>query len=362
MSMAGVYLCDEDRLYLGRLHSYLRERIRLPLKWREYTSASLLPADAQKTENAVLVIGETQADPAILRMYKAVMILTEGADYERAECLPEKRITGRGALSDETGFTQNVPTVVYAGRYQRATVIAEQLLELLTLLDGNLAARRARTDGTCHVAAYYSPLGRCMQTSMALASGQILSTRGRALYVGFDTFPVSALAGESMNGDITDLLYYAGVAREKLPVYLEKIKRRIGGLEYIPPAPSVYRAQGADGREMIRLLQAICEDDRPDVLLLDLSEHAPGLTDLLSYADEVITITGHDSRDSEKMEGYRRWLAGNGMEHVLEKTRFCKLPSQCRLPPSPERLMTSALGTYIKKKGLLPGTAKAAEG
>lgn len=335
MSMASVYLCDSDRLYLGRLHSYLRERIRLPLRWLEYTDASYLPHTAKQTENAVLVIGEQMAEPGIFPAFRAVMVLADAAQPVRD--------------------TEDTPCVVYVSRYQRASVIAEKLLELLTILEGNLATQDKEGREHCHVTAYYTPLGRCMQTSMALASGQILSATGRALYVGFDTFPVNALTSESINGDITDLLYYAGVAREKLPVHLERIKRRIGGLEYIPPAQSVYRTQGADGREMTALLQAICADDGPDVLLLDLTEHAPGLTELLSFADEVITITGHDRRDAEKIEGYKRWLAGNGMEHVLQKTRFCKLPAQCRLPPSPERLMTSVLGTYIKRNGLLPG-------
>ena len=344
MSMASVYLCDSDRLYLGRLHSFLRERIRLRLRWMEYTDVSYLPADRTQTRNAVLVIAERQAVPEICGLFRSVLVLTEGTGQENAD--------GDGSPS----------SVRYMSRYQRASVIAEELLECLTLLDGNLLAGDRDGMKRCRVTAYYSPLGRCMQTSMALASGQILSMAGRALYVGFDTFPVNALAGENLNGDITDLLYYADVAREKLPVYLERIKRRLGNLEYIPPAPSVYRTQGADGVEMIALLKAICEDDRPDVLLLDLSEHAPGLTDLLSFADEVITITGHDRRDTEKIEGYKRWLAGNGMEHVLQKTRFCKLPSQCKLPPSPDRLGTSGLGTYIRKHGLLPDVQKTVAG
>ena len=360
MSMAGVYLCDSDRLYLGRLHSFLRERIRLPLKWKEYTDVSYLPQTAGQTINAVLVIGERQADPVICGAFRAVMVLTEGASLKNTADSPMKATPDEEKI--QTYPKQSENTIVCMSRYQRASVIAEQLLELLTLLEGNLVPRDEAGNTGSHVTAYYTPLGRCMQTSMALASGQILSATGRALYIGFDTFPVNALTGESMNGDITDLLYYADVAREKLPVYLERIKCRIGNLEYIPPASSVYRTQGADGKEMISLLRAIREDDRPDALLLDLTEHAPGLTDLLSFADEVITITGHDRRDAEKIEGYKRWLAGNGMEHVLQKTRFCKLPAQCRLPPSPDRLMTSMLGTYIKKNGLLPCGKRTAAG
>ena len=355
MSMACVYLCDSDRLYAGRLHGYLRERIRLPLRIMEYTDVSYLPRTEGHRENALLVIAEQMADPAVCNGFRAVLVLTEEE-------------TGGGGGFQAAGKTegadhhQNETTIVCMSRYQRASVIAGQLLELLACLDGSLAAKQKGGKQHRHVTAYYSPLGRCMQTSMALASGQILSMAGRALYVGFDTFPVSALTGESLNGDITDLLYYADVAREKLPVYLERIKRRIGNLEFIPPAPSVYRTQGADGKEMIALLQAVCEDDRPDVLLLDLTEHAPGLTDLLSFADEVITITGHDRADAEKIDAYKRWLAGNGMEDILQKTRFCRLPRQCRLPPSPDRLMNSSLGTYIQKNGLLPGNALAAAG
>ena len=353
MSMACVYLCDGDRLYAGRLHGYLRERIRLPLRIMEYTDVSYLPRTEGRRENALLVIAEQLADPALCNGFRAVLVLTEEEPDGRG-C---QQGTGKGEDADPH---RNETTIVCMSRYQRASVIAEQLLELLTCLDGSLAAKRDDRRKHGHVAAYYSPLGRCMQTSMALASGQILSMAGRALYVGFDTFPVSALTGESLSGDITDLLYYADVARDKLPVYLERIKRRIGNLEFIPPAPSVYRTQGADGKEMIALLQAVCEDDRPDVLLLDLTEHAPGLTELLSFADEVITITGHDRTDAEKIDSYKRWLAGNGMEDILQKTRFCKLPRQCRLPPSPDRLMNSVLGTYIKKHGLLPVNTAAA--
>lgn len=338
MKRGIVLLCDSDRVYLGRLHGYLRERIRMPLEWLDFTDVTYLPGQTAWPEKTVLVIAERDALRADLTPYQNILLLTEQAADAGGE-----DVRKRAKHAD-------IRTV---SRYSRASVIADGLLELL----GDITpytADEAENCGRTTVIGYYSPLGRCMQTSAAIAAGQLLGAEHRTLFISFDTFPVSAFAAEDTGSDLADLLYYFGCDKSRIDVRIQRAIRRMGTLEYIPPAQSIHCTEGVDGAEWVALIRAICGRESPDYLLLDLSARTPGLYDILSVCHTVYTITGHDARDAEKIEGYRRWLVESGSEDILRKTVFCKLPKGCRLPASAEMLGGSTLAAHLVKNGLVP--------
>ncbi|MBR0172899.1 MAG: hypothetical protein IJQ21_08920 [Lachnospiraceae bacterium] len=339
MKRGTVFLCDSDRVYLGRLHGYLRERIRMPLEWLDFTDVSYLPAHTDHPERTVLVIAERDALRADLTSFGNILLLTEQSSRGEYGCIPR---------------TEKHTDIRTVSRYSRASEIADRLLELL----GDVITFPAdEADGNCRttVIGYYSPLGRCMQTSAAIAAGQLLSARSRALFIGFDAFPVTALNAEDTGADLSDLLYYFGCDRSKLNVWIQRAKKRMGMLEYIPPAASIHRTQGVDGAEWVAMIRAICAQETPDYLLLDLSGQTPGLFDILSACHTVYTITGHDAQDAAKIEGYKRWLVESGSEDILQKTVFCKMPKGCRLPARAEMLGGSTLAAHLVKNGLVPG-------
>ena len=340
MKRGMILLCDSDRVYLGRLHGYLRERIRMPLEWLDFTDVSYLPARAEGPEKTVLVIAERDARQADLTMYENILLLTEQASYDG----------GENANALRTGRHTDIRTV---SRYSRASEIADRLLELL----GDVIVFPSdETDGgfPTTVVGYYSPLGRCMQTSASIAAGQLLAAQSRTLFIGFDAFPVTALNAEDTGADLSDLLYYFGCDKSRLNVWIQRAKKRMGMLEYIPPAASIHRTQGVDGAEWVALIRAICKQEAPDYLLLDLSGQTPGLFDILSVCHMIYTITGHDAQDAAKIEGYKHWLVESGSEDILQKTVFCRMPKGCRLPASAEMLGGSALAAYLIRNGLVP--------
>ena len=343
MKRGCVLLCDADRLYLGRLHGYLKERIRMPLEWLDFTDVSFLPEHPVQAENTVLVIAQKQVEQAALAAYPAVLVLTEEDNAE---------------LSDNVIRAAKNTDIRTVSRYHRASVIADRLLEMLGDRAAFLQEGIGNAGGT-RIVGYFSPLGRCMQTSAAIATGQMLAEKQRTLFIGFDAFPTSAFAAEDTGVDLADLLYYFGCDREKLAVWLQRAKRRLGALEYIPPASSIHRTAGVDGTEWIALIRAICAAEAPEYLLLDLSGQTQGLFDILSVCDEVYTITGHDSSDTAKVEAYKHFLIESGMEGLLKKTTFCRLPKTCKLPQRPEMLGGSTLAAHIVRNGLLPRRKKA---
>ena len=55
----------------------------------------------------------------------------------------------------------------------------------------------------------YSPIGRCLKTSLALTLGQQLARDGKVLYLGLDAFAgFSRLIGNSCKNDLSDVLYF----------------------------------------------------------------------------------------------------------------------------------------------------------
>lgn len=332
MKKARLAICAGESAYVERLHGYLKEHLGFPVEIADYLDASYLDAIESREEIAVLLIQEEEADKADLSGFPAVVILTE--DEGGAEVY---------------GETQ---TVVTRSRYLRASEIAGTVMELLSRDEEIVNGAGACTE-RARIIGYYSPLGRCMQTSMAIAAGQLACEGMRPLYIGFAPFAPEDLC--SRDGDLADLLYYHNCDREHFTSWFTKIKKQTGGLPYIPTAASTLLTEGSSAAEWTALIETICSMKTTDLVLLDLSGSVPGLAELLRLCDRIYTITGADSHDHAKIAAYKRWLVLNEEEDILKKTVFCALPSPCPLPAKKHALKNSTLAQHLWAQGLVPG-------
>ncbi|MBR0165058.1 MAG: hypothetical protein IJQ12_10330 [Lachnospiraceae bacterium] len=335
MKKARIAICDPDHIYRGRLHGYLHAHIRLPVTIEEYSDHTQVMLRAEADALSLLILSGEAALEKPQGCENILVLTDEGEDRE---------------------VTESGVRICYRSRYRPAGEIVSRILEFLAE-DTSLSIRMEQA-GNRHtkVIGYYSPIKRCMQTSSALCTGQILAENARTMYLSFSPFAGEDLAGK--DGDLSDLMYYYDCAREQLPIWIERIKQRVGRLEYIPPASSYLQTEGMQARDYIGLIRAISEETDVKYLLLDLTETVTGLFDVLSVCDEVYTITGHDMRDKEKIEAYRRWLAMHGEEELLEKTRFVRLPKGCPLPQSRRALPGGMLATYLWQNDMIPAGGK----
>lgn len=333
--MIHIMLCDPDGVYLSRLHGYLKEHLHIAVRISEYTDPRYL-ADVKDSGAKTLLVADVGfAEEIACARYDSVLFLTQESGQE-----------GKGAEEDTP--------VQRISRYGRASDIVSKMLSMPVFSEGDCPATAMRAAGT-RLIGYYSPLSRCMQTSVAIATGQMLGRSHRALYLNFDAFPARSLSAEK--GNLADLLYYHGCDPQTLPLKIEQMKQRLGPLYFIPPAESFLQTEGVRCDEWISLIRAIAESVRPDYLLLDLKTHVAGILEILSLCDEIITITGTDAQDREKMAAYRQALALGDGEEILRRSRFCALPRGHALPKHPGMLSDSPLAQIIRKEGLLPHEA-----
>ncbi|MBR0091855.1 MAG: hypothetical protein IJP92_09160 [Lachnospiraceae bacterium] len=329
--MIHILLCAEDAVYLSRLHGYLKEHLDLPVRISEYTDAKYL-ADVRRTEEKTLLVADEAYGAQVRELsFDNLLLLT--------------------AESAKETDKEEDPSVQRICRYRKASDIVNKMLSMPVFSETRLARMTREGCGT-RVIGYYSPLSRCLQTSMAIATGQMLGSSHKTLYLNFDSFPLRSLSAEK--GNMADLLYYFSCDPEAFPVWMERIKQRIGSLYYIPPAESFLQTEGTDAQEWLSLLRAIVGAMQPHFLLLDLKMHVAGLMEILSLCDEVYTITGGDAQDKEKLASYRQYMALGGGEEILRRTRFCRLPARPLLPKHPGMLGESALADVIRREGLLP--------
>ncbi|MBQ6734610.1 MAG: hypothetical protein IJR00_06855 [Lachnospiraceae bacterium] len=330
--MIHIYLCDPDAVYLARLHGYLKEHLQLAVRISEYTDPRYLAdvkADGGKT---LLVADEDFAEVIDPEAYDNILwICAEGAQEETV--------------------TEGGPSVQRISRYGKASDIVSKMLSMPVFSEGNFRTAGMKGCET-KLIGYYSPLSRCLQTSLAIATGQMLGASHRVFYLNFDAFPAGNLSAE--RGNLADLLYYHSCDPEALPLKIEQMKQRLGSLYYIPPAESFLQTEGVAGTEWLTLIRAIARTAQPEYLLLDLKTHVAGIMEILSLCDEIITITGADARDREKIASYRRVLALGDGEEILRRTRFCALPRGPLLPKHPAMLSDSPLAQIIRKEGLVP--------
>ena len=83
----------------------------------------------------------------------------------------------------------------------------------------------------------YSPVGRCMKTSLALTYGQLLAREHKVLYLNLEEYAgFETLLEETYEADLTDLLYFARLGSGNLVYRLGSLICHLGALDYIPPA------------------------------------------------------------------------------------------------------------------------------
>jgi cellulose biosynthesis protein BcsQ len=196
----------------------------------------------------------------------------------------------------------------------------------------------------------YSPVGRDIQTSFSLLTGQYLAKKKRVLYLNLEPFSgLSEMLDNRVDRDITDLIYYLVSGKEKLRYKLESMVNNIGGLDYVSPAFSFLDLGQVSAENWLLLINTLRECGNYDYLIIDLSEIIQGLFDILKECDVVYTIAQKEGLGPAKLDQYEKLLKTEDLDSVIERTSRCELPLFNDLPSGFDELPYSKLASYVKQ-------------
>lgn len=308
MNKRKLIIYDKDEKYAGNLMEYLSNIKDFPYDISVYSKQEALTEYAGHVKIDLLLASESAyADIKQSVEAESVMILNE---------------SGNLTWSD----LQNIR------KYQSAENIVQEIMNYYIEVAKVVPAKMTVCENV-KIIGFFSPVGRCSQTTMGLTLGQIMSEKYATLYLNFESlsgFPY--MLGYGMGKDISDLLYYLETAPEKFELNFQRCIRKLDCLDYILPMKAMHQLLLVKAEMWQRLINAIASSGRYKVIILDLSEGIQGLFEILRMCTHIYTLTKDDKIARAKIEQYEQLLQLCEYEDVLNKTYKRKIPMMKEIP------------------------------
>lgn len=333
MKKPVLAICDEEGTYASKLYEFIHEREKETYEVVLFTGAGECELFMKERKISILVISE------VLRA-----ILTGGINAENVLILTDNR-PGPQAPGNS----------IY--RFQSGEMVLKDILKYCA--EGSAPVIRRNTDKPLSVIGVYSPIKRTFQTTFAITLGQILSKRGKALYLNFECFSGFDSTMSSKNkSDLMDLMYFWSCGSDNFSVRLGSVIETIGTLDYVPPVHSFRNFEGISSEKWLEFIRAFEEYTDYEYLILDLSENVNGLLDILRICSEIFTLTDDRRISTAKLNQYETLLRETMYEDLLDKTRQMQIPIFREIPEDFEMLPYSEIAEYIKRELRFMGRRK----
>ena len=321
--------------------------------------------DAYYTERFADVVNQKEKTPFMVIPFTSLETLKEYAKGHSIEILlvnaavPTKHIEGIAAQTVVTlaegevvSATGSYPSVY---KYQSTdSVIREVMSYYCEKPQDNYVAvgKQAKVIGI------YSPVSRCLKTSLALTIGQQLARDTKVLYISFEAFAgFTRLIDGDNKGDLSEVLYFFrqesfGIMRMRSMVYNWK------DMDYIPPVKYPEDLEQLTGEEAAHLTEKIASECGYEYIVMDLGQTICNIIPLLKLCDIIYMPVKEDGVSSAKLEEFEEYLELSHQEKLKEQIQKVKLPyhnSFGRRDTYMEQLLWGELGDYVRK--LLKGVA-----
>lgn len=318
-------ICDRQAAYTRQLIALFQEKKKLPFEIHGFTKKESLQEFCRKNKIALLLISESDYRKELQEgEIDRILVLQEGK-----ESLPED--------------------VAAVNKFQPADMLYREIMRVYGEGGKTVPFQKHRkTD--LQLIGVYSPLHCCMQTTFALAAGEILARKRRTLYLNFECFSgFETLFGRRFDGNLTDVLYYCDCAKDKLSYKLESIVQRMGELCFIPPAASYEDIQEIREEQWMSIITEIAGAGGYETVILDLTEQVRGVYSLLQSCDKIYTLIKEDRMSQAKLAQYELLLKQETHRKIREKTEKCRPPLLKNLPAGTEYFRRGELTDYVEK-------------
>ncbi len=317
---------DVDPQYAKRFADVTNQKEKVPFTVVPFSSLEALEDYARKHRIEILLISGAVLPEQVGEIPAGTVVtLSEGEKLPSADAYP----------------------CVY--KYQSADSVIREVMsrycdqpaeDLFTII-----GKRAKVLGV------YSPLGRCLKTSLALTLGQELARDGKVLYLGLEEFSgFSQLFCEEIKNDLSDVLYFLrqggfNVMRLRSLVYTWK------DMDYIAPVRYPEDLEQMSGMEAADLLEKLATETGYGYVVADIGRPARNLAPILDNCDVIYMPVREDSISAAKLAEFDQYLELTGRQNIQEKIQRVKLPygSSLRQGNCLDQLLWGEMGDYVRK-------------
>ena len=317
---------DVDACYAERFADVVNQREKVPFTVVPFTSLEQLKEYAKGHQIEILLVSGG-ALPEQLKEINAQAVVT----------------LAEGEIVSSTG---SFPSVY---KYQSTdSLIREVMAYYCEKPQPVLVAvgKRAKVIGI------YSPIARCLKTSLALTMGQQLARDGKVLYVNFEVLTGfrSLIEGDG-KGDLSDILYF--FRQENFGVMrLKSIVRDWKDMDYIPPVKYPEDLEQLTGEEAANLVECLASECGYEYIIADLGQVICSMVPVLEKCDIIYMRVKEDGVSSAKLEEFEQYLDVTRHEDLKQRILRVKLPyhsSFGRRDTYMEQLLWGELGDYVRK-------------
>lgn len=318
---------DVDPFYAERFAEVMNQKENIPFTVMAFTSIERLRAYLREHQVELLLISSQVSREEVDRLgVGRVISLTEGEGIEAEQEYPS----------------------VY--KYQSSSGIIREVMARYS--EKTEEAYFTETGNFARIIGVYSPIGRCLKTSLALAMGQLMASERRVLYLTLEDYSgLSSMTGEEYKSDLSDVLYYFGQGNFNL-LRLSSIVHSIGNMDYIPPVRYPEDLSHISSSEMADLIKRLASESGYEILILDVGNYGHQAAPLLSVCQAVYMPIRDDGISAAKLQEFEAYLKRTGNGAVLEKIKKLKLPYHCSFGKKEnyiEQLLWSELGDYARR-------------
>lgn len=316
-------LCDTEEEYAYLMTEYMRKQKDLPWEVRTYTSLEELLRAEWGFD--LLVVSESVYCEELINLRPLKLVVLNESGVMRWENL------------------------TYVDKYQPAEEVVRSLLQIyLEVADTPLP--KLGSGCKSFFIGFYSPVHKSMQTSLALAMGQILSKEHSVLYLNFEPCAgIGELLPNMQTLDLADVMYFLNTEKEKFRIRLQTICRHLGALDYVPPMKSGQNLLSITVADWMSLLQKIEDLGEYEYVILDLSECLQGLFNILRQCRRIVTLKRDDKISQCKLTQYEQLLGFYEYEDINNKTKRLDIPHIHKFPDELEQLTKGELAALVNQ-------------
>ena len=189
MNRRTLAICDPEEAYACRLMDALSRREDFPFEVLAFTGAERLQDSLARKPVQILLIAQGLFREEMKDWVRHVILLQE----------------------EENSPVQELPCV---SKYSSVLRIAKKVTETAMQTE---KLPFLQTVGKACVYGFYTPVGRSLQTTLALTMGQLLAANKRVLYLNFECCAglTEMLGKQADNTEFASLLYYLQESKEQ---------------------------------------------------------------------------------------------------------------------------------------------------
>lgn len=241
-------------------------------------------------------------------------------------CLDEKeqkRLKIKQAIYLSQGDKSEERNIQVIYKYQPVEGIMKEFLEICNFTK---EMGRVAVKGNAKFIGFYSPVGRCGKTSLALVMGQVLAQKKRVIYVNLEEWPgFERIIGIYEGLDVSDLIYYIKQGRTGLGMYLDGMVVTLNELKILPPVKKAPDIQEVEAAEVNILFEEILSSGEYDVILVDFGNQIKSIFQVMEQFETVYMPVLRDQASIAKQEQFLDFLKTSEYAELERKIKPCRL-------------------------------------